>query len=254
MTPPPPTTEPPAATEPPAVEVRGLELRYGEILALRDTSLTVARGRVCGLLGMNGAGKTSLLRSILGLARPAAGSVLVDGAPPSVGRRAGRIAYVPQDEDVDWDFPLSVHDVVATGRYAHQGFWRRPRPADRAAVIEALERVGLAGLSDRQIGALSGGQRKRAFVARAIAQDARLLLLDEPFAGVDIGAQEDLSALLRELAAAGATVVVSTHELDSGRALCDEVALVAGTVIDHGDPERLLEPSSLARALGRSSA
>jgi manganese transport system ATP-binding protein len=238
----------------PAVEVRALEVRYGEILALRGASLTVERGRVCGLVGMNGAGKTSLLRTILGLTRPGAGSVLVDGAPPSAGRRAGAIAYVPQSEDVDWDFPLSVREVVATGRYARQGLLRRPRPADRAAVAEALERVGLAELAQRQIGALSGGQRKRAFVARAIAQEASLLLLDEPFAGVDTGTQEDLSSLLRELAAAGATVVVSTHDLDAVPALCDEVALVAGTVLDHGEPARILEPTSLARAFGRSAA
>ncbi|MDQ2625281.1 MAG: metal ABC transporter ATP-binding protein [Actinomycetota bacterium] len=243
-----------AAPGSPAVEIRGLEVRYGEILALHDAHLAVAPGRVCGLVGMNGAGKTSLLRSVLGLTRPVSGVVLVDGAPPAAARRAGTVAYVPQSEDVDWDFPLCVLDVVSTGRYAHQGPLRRARPADREAVASALARVGLAGLSDRQIGALSGGQRKRAFVARAIAQDARLLLLDEPFAGVDTATQEDLTTLLRELAASGATVLVSTHDLESVPALCDEVALVAGTVVDHGPPGRLLEAASLARAFGRAVA
>jgi len=243
----------PTVTDPPpdlAVNITGLTVRYGDVLALDATDLAVARGRVCGLVGVNGAGKTTLLKSVLGLVRPVAGVVHVDGAPPAAARRAGRLAYVPQAEDVDWDFPLSVHDVVSTGRYAHQGPLRRPRTGDREAVTRALHRVGLAELADRQIGALSGGQRKRAFVARAIAQDARLLLLDEPFAGVDTATQTELTSLLRELAAAGATVLVSTHDLESVRALCDEVALVAGTVVDHGAPARMLRPESLARVFG----
>jgi len=239
----------------PAVRVEHLEVRFGDILALTGTTLAVEPGRVCGLVGMNGAGKTTLLRSVLGLVRPVSGVVHVDGDPPARARRAGGIAYVPQSEDVDWDFPLSVRDVVATGRYAHLGVLRRPREADRAAVDAALDRVGLAALADRQIGALSGGQRKRAFVARAIAQGASLLLLDEPFAGVDTGTQHDLTRLLRELAATGATVLVSTHDLDAVPALCDEVALVAGTVLDQGEPAAMLEPASLARAFaGRPGA
>jgi len=243
----------PTVTEPPpdlAVDITGLSVCYGDVLALDATDLAVARGRVCGLVGVNGAGKTTLLKSVLGLVRPVAGVVHVDGAPPAAARRAGRLAYVPQAEDVDWDFPLSVHDVVSTGRYAHQGPLRRPRAVDREAVTRALDRVGLAELADRQIGALSGGQRKRAFVARAIAQDASLLLLDEPFAGVDTATQTELTTLLRELAAAGATVLVSTHDLESVPALCDEVALVAGTVVDHGVPARMLRPESLARVFG----
>jgi len=233
-----------------AVSVQHLRVRHGEVIALDDTDLEVAPGRVCGLVGMNGAGKTSLLRAVLGVLTPVAGRVLIDGAPPAAARRAGAVAYVPQAEDVDWDFPLSVRDVVTTGRYARLGPLRRTRPADRAAVAEALERVGMAELAERQIGALSGGQRKRAFVARALAQGARLLLLDEPFTGVDLATQSELTALLRELAAAGATVLVSTHDLDSVPALCDEVALVHRTVVDHGPTALMLRPESLARVLG----
>ena len=233
-----------------AVEVDRLTVRFGEVLALRDASLAVARGRVCGLVGMNGAGKTTLLKAVLGLVHPAAGTVLIDGAPAAAARRAGSIAYVPQDGEIDKDFPLAVRDVVAGGRYAHLGPTRRARAQDRAAVDEALDRVGLTSLADRQIGALSGGQRKRTFVARAIAQDARLLLLDEPFAGVDTGTQDDLTLVLRELAAAGASVIVSTHDLASAPALCDEVALVARTVVLHDVPDVALRPESLALAFG----
>lgn len=232
----------------PAVRLDGVTVRYGEVLALADASLEVAAGQVCGLVGLNGAGKTTMLKVTLGLVRPEAGSVAVDGGTPAAARRTGSIAYVPQDGEIDKDFPLAVRDVVATGRYAHQGPLRRASATDRAAVDLALERVGLTGLADRQIGALSGGQRKRAFVARAIAQDARLLLLDEPFAGVDTTTQEELTTVLRELAAAGATVLVSTHDIDSVPALCDAVALVAQTVVLHEPPEIALLPESLALA------
>ena len=233
-----------------AIEVGGLEVRYGDVVALRGADLAVGPGRVCGLVGINGAGKTTLLKAVLGLVRPVAGTVRIEGKDPAVARRAGTIAYVPQAEDVDWDFPLSVRDVAAMGRFAQQGPLRSPRPADRAAVEAALGRVGLSDLATRQIGALSGGQRKRAFVARAIAQDARILLLDEPFAGVDTATQEELTTLLRELAATGVTALVSTHDLTSVPALCDEVALVARTVVLHDTPEVALRPESLARVFG----
>jgi len=235
---------------PPAVELRGVEVRYGQIVALRETDLAIARGRVCGLVGMNGAGKTSLLKAVLGLTRPVRGTVLIDGADPALARRAGAIGYVPQAEDVDWDFPLSVRDVVSMGRFTGQGPTRRPSAADRAAVDTALERVGLTDLAGRQIGALSGGQRKRAFVARGIAQSAHVMLLDEPFAGVDRTSQDELTILLRQLAADGATVLVSTHDLASAPALCDEVALVRGTVLRHGSPAEVMRPELLAEAFG----
>ena len=234
----------------PMVEVIDVEVRYGEVLALTDARLRVGAGRVVGLVGLNGAGKTSLLKAVLGLVRPTSGTVRVAGGSPAAARRAGQVAYVPQAEDVDWDFPLGVRDVVAMGRYVHQGPLRRMRPADRAAVDAAIERVGLTSLAQRQIGALSGGQRKRAFVARAIAQDARLLLLDEPFAGVDTTTQAELTSLVRELAAAGTTVLVSTHDLESAPALCDEIALVARTVVAHDVPAAVLRPEVLAQAFG----
>src|SRR5690606_7613774 len=185
------------------------------VVALRDISARVRRGTVCGLIGMNGSGKSTLFKTIVGLVRPDTGRVLLDGDPPAVARKRGAISYVPQSEQIDWSFPLSIHDVVMTGRYGHQGFTRRPRAADRAAVAAALDRVGLTDLARRQIGQASGGQRKRAFVARAIAQEADILLLDEPFAGVDTRTETALIALLRQLAADGKTVLVSTHDLRS---------------------------------------
>ncbi|MDZ4046210.1 MAG: ABC transporter ATP-binding protein, partial [Rhodoglobus sp.] len=195
------------------IEVRGLTVRYGEVTALDDVSLRIAPGAVTGLIGMNGSGKSTLFKSMMGLVRPERGSVLLDGTDPAAARRRGVIGYVPQSEDVDWTFPVSVRDVVMMGRYGHQGFTRRARAADHAAVDDALARVELSDFADRQIGQLSGGQKKRAFVARGIAQDARTLLLDEPFAGVDKRSEATIVRLLRELAADGRTVLVSTHDL-----------------------------------------
>lgn len=233
-----------------ALDVRGLHVRYGDVTALDGVDLTLAHGRVCGLVGVNGSGKSTLFKSVMGVVRPDAGTVRVDGGPPADARRRGAVGYVPQSEDVDWAFPLSVRDVVMTGRYGHLGFTRRPRRADHEAVATALERVDLTDLADRQIGNLSGGQRKRAFVARGIAQEARVLLLDEPFAGVDKRSEATMTTLLRELAAAGVTVLVSTHDLHALPALADEAALLMRRVLLHGTPDEVLRPENLARAFG----
>ena len=175
---------------------------------------------------MNGSGKSTLFKTIMGMVKPDSGTVLINGSrPPRHARQAG-IGYVPQSEDVDWAFPLSVRDVVMMGRYGHLGFTRRPRKADRDAVDHALERVELRRTPDRQIGQLSGGQKKRAFVARGIAQGATILLLDEPFAGVDKRSEATITRLLRELAADGATILISTHDLHALPALCDEAILL----------------------------
>ena len=183
---------------------------------------------------------------------PGAGT---ENVPAIVGlgaaaRRAGLIGYMPQSEDVDWQFPLSVRDVVLTGRYGHMGPTRRTRPADRAAVADALERVELTDYRDRQIGQLSGGQRKRAFLARCIAQGASILLLDEPFAGVDKRTEATISRLLRDLAAGGATILVSTHDLQALPGLADEAVLLMRRVLMHAAPSEVLQPQNLARAFG----
>ncbi|RZK73337.1 MAG: ABC transporter ATP-binding protein, partial [Rhodococcus sp. (in: high G+C Gram-positive bacteria)] len=187
----------------PAVEVQDVTVHYGDVLALDQVSLALQPGRVCGLVGMNGSGKSTLFKTIMGTVKPDSGTVRINGTAPAAARKTGVLGYVPQSEDVDWTFPLSVRDVVMTGRYGHMGLTRRPGRADREAVDHALERVELTELADRQIGQLSGGQKKRTFVARGIAQGATILLLDEPFAGVDKRSEATITALLRELAAAG---------------------------------------------------
>ena len=239
-----------ARADAPALEVHGLTVHYGDVLALDDVSLTLRRGTICGLVGMNGSGKSTLFKSIMGTVKPDRGSVAIAGLSPKQARRAGIVGYVPQSEDVDWSFPLSVHDVVMMGRYGFQGFTRRPRPADRAAVADALDRVELTDLADRRIGALSGGQRKRAFVARGLAQGADVLLLDEPFAGVDRRSEATITELLRGLADGGATVLVSSHDLEALPRLADQAILLLRRVLFHGDPDVALQPEQLARAFG----
>ena len=233
-----------------AIEVSDVVVRYGEVVALDGVSLGVAPGRVTGLVGMNGSGKSTLFKTIMGTVRPDTGTVLIDGAAPVAARRQGLVGYVPQSEDVDWAFPVSVRDVVMMGRYGRQGLTRRARHTDHAAVAEALERVELTGYADRQIGQLSGGQRKRAFVARGIAQDAQILLLDEPFAGVDKRSEATIVRLLRELADDGRTVLVSTHDLHALPRLADEAVLLLHRVLFHGGVAQALQPDNLARAFG----
>ncbi|MGP0225080.1 metal ABC transporter ATP-binding protein [Paenarthrobacter sp. NCHU4564] len=234
----------------PAIAVQEVTVHYGEVLALDSASFTLDHSRICGLVGMNGSGKSTLFKTIMGMVKPDSGRVLINGHTPARIRREAGIGYVPQSEDVDWAFPLSVRDVVMMGRYGHLGFTRRPRKADRDAVEHALERVELADFADRQIGQLSGGQKKRAFVARGIAQGATMMLLDEPFAGVDKRSEATITRLLRELATDGATILVSTHDLHALPQLCDEAVLLMRKVLMHGSPDVVLQPENLAMAFG----
>lgn len=233
-----------------AVAVHDLGVRYGATQALDGVDLRVRPGLVHGLIGMNGSGKSTLFKALMGLVRPDRGTVALFGGDPRDARRAGRVAYAPQDEDVDPQFPVSVRDVVAMGRYGRLGPLRHLGTADHAAVDAALDRTELSALAGRQIGALSGGQRKRAFVARGLAQGADLLLLDEPFAGVDKRSEATITALLRSLAAEGRTVLVSTHDLVAVPALCDEVALINRRIVAQGTPDETLRPGPLGEAFG----
>jgi manganese transport system ATP-binding protein len=237
-------------TSSPALDVAGVGVRYRDVTALVDASLTLQPGRICGLVGMNGSGKSTLFKAVMGVVRPDTGSISIYGGAPSDARKSGTVSYVPQSESVDWTFPISVREVVMMGRYGKQNWMRSPRARDRRAVADALERVELTALADRQIGQLSGGQRKRAFVARAIAQEAALLLLDEPFAGVDKRTESTITRLLRELTSAGASVLVSTHDLHGLPDLCDEAILLQQRVLMHGTPREVLRPENLARAFG----
>lgn len=234
----------------PALYVDDVVVHYGEVCALDGASLVLAPGRVCGLLGMNGSGKSTLFKAVMGAVGLDRGRVEIHGMSPARARKAGVTGYVPQSEDVDWAFPLSVRDVVTMGRYGSMGPTRRPKRADRVAVEEALARVELTDYADRQIGQLSGGQRKRTFIARGIAQGASLLLLDEPFAGVDKRSEGTIIRLLRELADEGATVFVATHDLHGLPELADEAVLLMQRVLLHGAPDEVLRPESLALAFG----
>lgn len=233
-----------------ALHVTDLTVRYGEVTALDDVSLRVAPGRICALIGMNGSGKSTLFKAIMGLVRPTSGSAEILGADPAHARTQGRVGYVPQSEEIDWSFPVSVRDVVMMGRYGRQGVLRRIRPEDRRAVDDALARVELTDLADRQIGRLSGGQRKRAFVARGIAQGAEVLLLDEPFAGVDKPSEATIVRLLKEQADAGATILISTHDLHALPTLADEAILLRTRVLMHGPVGDVIRPENLARTFG----
>lgn len=233
-----------------AIEVTNATVHYGDVLALDSVSLTVQPGRICGLLGTNGSGKSTLLKTVLGLVPTDHAHVSILGHPSTTARRKGLVGYVPQSEQVDWAFPVRVHDVVMMGRYGHMGHRRRARPADHQAVTHALARTHLSDLADRQIGALSGGQRKRAFLARAIAQGADVLLLDEPFAGVDKRSESHIIELLLQLGEEGHTLLVSTHDLAQVPALCDEAALLQRRVIAHGSPKEVLRPQTLMEAFG----
>lgn len=230
------------------LEVRDLHVSYGSVKALTGIDFTGETGKIYAILGMNGSGKSTFFKAIMGIVKPHRGEISVCGTDSLRARKSGLVGYVPQSEEIDHHFPLSVQDVVMMGRYCFMGPLRIARKADREAVDHALEVVGLTHLRDRRIGALSGGQRKRAFVARAVAQGAQLMLLDEPFAGVDFTSQEVITELLVKLAADGKTLLVSTHDLESARGFADEAALLNRTIVAHGQPEEMLRPANLARA------
>lgn len=218
--------------------------------ALDDVSLSLREGTIYGLIGANGAGKSTLFKSIMGLVKPTAGQVTIAGRSVRDALRRNLVSYVPQTEDVDWNFPVLVEDVVMTGRYGHMGFLRIPSQRDKEAVREALQRVEMAGFAKRQIGELSGGQKKRVFVARALAQEGQILLLDEPFAGVDIKTEESLAQLLRGLAREGRLILVSTHNLGSVPSFCDEAILIDRSVLAAGPVATTLTQENLLRAFG----
>jgi ABC-type Mn2+/Zn2+ transport system ATPase subunit len=232
----------------PVISLKGVAAGYGERTALEDVSLDIRRGELVAVVGPNGAGKSTLLKVVGGMLQPWAGDVHVLGELP--GRRARRVAYVPQAELVDWHFPVSVAGVVMMGRYPLLGPGRLPGPDDRQAVRSAIDRVGMADHARTQIGELSGGQRRRAFLARAIASDAALFLLDEPVTGVDATTQKDIMDLLAELAAAGRTIVASTHDLACAAACFARVIAVNRTVVADGPASLALDPQMLARAYG----
>jgi manganese transport system ATP-binding protein len=240
-------SEPPPT---PRIDVRGLTIAYDGIPAVVNVDLQLQAGSICGLVGMNGAGKSTLFKALTGFVAPSRGQLRLDGLPVAEAQRRQLVAYVPQSDQVDWQFPIRVWDVVMMGRYGRMNLLRWPSRHDCQLVRQALERVDLVDLRDRQIGALSGGQRKRAFLARALAQQAGVLLLDEPFTGVDIRTERLIIELLLEQRNQGATVLIATHDLDAIPSFCDRVVLINRTVLAYGETAAVFTQDNLLRTFG----
>jgi manganese/iron transport system ATP-binding protein len=211
---------------------------------LNGCTLTLSEGEIVAIIGPNGAGKSTLIQALLGLIQPQSGSVELNGVVPS------QIGYVPQNEGVDWTFPVTVADVVMLGRTRQVGWFRWPSRAQWQAVDAALDRVGMRDFRDRQVGELSGGQRRRVFIARALAQEARVLVLDEPFSGVDVQAQNSLMDVLDSLNASGMTILLSTHDLNLAFSRFDRVLALRGHVIAYGSPDDVYAPETLEAMYG----
>lgn len=244
------TLEPrtPAASATMAVRLRDVSAGYGERIALEEITLDLPTGSLVAIFGPNGGGKSTLLKVIAGLLAPTTGTVETLGLP--AGEAARRIAYVTQAELVDWSFPVSVWDVAMMGRYPRLGPWRRPASTDREAVREALDQVGMLDRAQSQIGELSGGQRRRAFLARAIAADPELYLLDEPVTGVDVTTQEDLMTVLHAETERGRTVIATTHDLAAAAAHFDTVIALNRRLVAMGSASLILDPEVLSKTYG----
>jgi len=234
-----------------SITVEGVTVRYTNgVTAVTDASFSLGAGTICALVGINGSGKSTLFKTLMGFLKPARGAVSIAGLPVGQALKRGLVAYVPQAEEVDWTFPVLVEDVVMMGRYGHMGFLRIARQADRDAVEQALTRVNMLEFRTRQIGELSGGQRKRVFLARALAQGGQVILLDEPFTGVDVKTEDAIVELMRELRDEGRLMLVSTHNLGSIPDFCDQVVIINKTVLAAGPTATTFTHDNLQRAFG----
>ncbi len=218
--------------------------------ALENITLSLPSHCICGVVGMNGAGKSTLFNSIMGLLNPQKGTISINNLSIKQALKQNTIAYVPQNSNIDWNFPVLVEDVVMMGRYGYMGLMRRPKVQDKKAVDEALERVNLSDLRYRQISELSGGQKKRMFVARALAHNGSIILLDEPFNGIDINTEENLVTLFKSLAKNGKLILVSTHNLGSVPHFCDQVILINRHLIATGPVSKVFTAENLSRSFG----
>ncbi len=218
--------------------------------ALRDASFEIPTGTITALVGVNGAGKSTIFKALMGFVPAAKGEISILGMSVKAALKSNIVAYVPQAEEVDWSFPVLVEDVVMMGRYGHMNFMRIAKEVDRKAVTVALERVGMTDFRHRQIGELSGGQRKRVFLARALAQDSRVILLDEPFTGVDVKTEDAIIQLLRDMRAEGRVMLVATHNLGSVPEFCDRTILVKETVLAYGPTAETFTQANLEEAFG----
>ncbi len=218
--------------------------------AIYNVSVELKSHTTCALVGVNGSGKSTFFKSIMGLVTPQTGTITLVGLPVKEALKKGLVAYVPQSEDIDWDFPILVRDVVMQGRFGFMGFFRHPKTSDHEAVDNAMQRLGVEDLGHRQIGELSGGQKKRVFLARALAQQSKIILLDEPFTGVDVKTENAIMALMQELQEAGYLLLVSTHNLGTVPDYCNEVILLNKTVIAAGKTETTYTQDNLEKTFG----
>lgn len=226
-----------------AISVRNLTVSYGPVPALLDISVDIEPSQLVGVIGPNGSGKSTFIKSVLGFIKPDHGTVAFFGDEDT--NASGRIAYVPQRGSVDWDYPITVREVAAMGRYSKRRWWQNLRRQDYRMADEALEKVRMSDFAKRQIGQLSGGQQQRVFMARALAQDADVLLLDEPFAGVDAATERAILNVLTETREQGKTVVVVHHDLATAAEYFDRLLLLKQRLFAYGPPTRVLDPKLL---------
>lgn len=231
-----------------AVEVHDLTVSYNKKPVLWDIDLTLPKGAIIGIIGPNGAGKSTLIKSIMDLIPQSSGYIKIFDQP--IDEVRDRLSYVPQKETVDWDFPASVLDVVLMGRYAKLGLFRRPRKADKEVALDCLKKVGMQAFKSRQIAQLSGGQQQRVFLARALAQEADIYFMDEPFAGVDAATESAIIDLLREMSEKGKTVIVIHHDIQSAMEYFNWIVLLNLRLVASGPTEKALTPSLLEETYG----
>ena len=230
------------------LEVQSASIGYGSHIILRDITFNVPHGARLAVVGPNGAGKSTLFKALVGLLPLASGRILIHGLP--LGNHKDCVAYVPQREEVDWRFPVTVHDVVMMGRYDYDGWFGPPSAQDRQVVARSLEQLGISDLARHSIGELSGGQQQRVFLARALAQEPHILLMDEPFTGVDVTTQEATLKLLDDLRLAQVTTMISTHDLSLAAARFDLILLINHRLVAFGSPSDVLRPANLSEAFG----
>ncbi|MEO0834428.1 MAG: metal ABC transporter ATP-binding protein [Cyanobacteria bacterium J06642_3] len=241
----------PTATQTLDINVSNLTVTYSNArLALYNANCIVEPGTITGLIGPNGGGKSTLFKSIMGFLKPSQGQIRVGGISVQKAQKQQLMAYVPQSDEVDWNFPVSVFDVVMMGRYGYMNLLRIPSAKDRRLVMESLSRVGMIDFRHHQIGELSGGQKKRAFLARALAQEGKVILLDEPFTGVDVKTEKRIIDLLIQLRSEGHTILVSTHDLASISTFCDRTILLNQTILASGTTEETFTEENLTMTFG----
>ena len=233
----------------PSLLVENLSVTYNNgHKALDNASFSIPGESITALVGINGSGKSTLFKAIMGFVKSSEGKIEVLGGSVKDALKESLVAYVPQNEEIDWDFPVLVKDVVMIGRYGHMGILKMPKQKDHDIVKDSLKKVGMSELEHRQISELSGGQRKRVFLARALAQQSRIILMDEPFTGIDVNTEEEIMALLRQLKSQGKVMLISTHNLGSVPEFCDRTILLNRRVLAEGNTSEVFTQENLTNA------